>query len=124
MYTNRARYLTNLYSMHCTRVAWSWCGNVAANAVEYGTDLNCIIYLMSDTILHLGIWLSRISRLSRTVPVLYVTQNKKTTTDITMGRAPVPLGLGETCCDNGTIDGELTVADRKNAFARTANQRS
>ena len=29
------------------------------------------------------------------------------------GGAPVPLGLGETCCDNGTIDGELTVADRK-----------
>jgi len=41
-----------------------------------------------------------------------------------MGRAPVPQGLGGTCCDNGTIDGELTVADRKNAFARTANQRS
>ena len=40
-----------------------------------------------------------------------------------MGRAPVPQGLGVTCCDNGTIDGELTVADRKNAFARTANQR-
>ncbi len=39
-----------------------------------------------------------------------------------MGRAPVPQGLGVTCCDNGTIGGELTVADRKNAFARTANQ--
>ncbi len=41
-----------------------------------------------------------------------------------MGRAPVSQGLGVTCCDNGTIDGELTVADRKYAFARTANQRS
>ncbi len=41
-----------------------------------------------------------------------------------MGRAPVPQGLGGTWCDNGTIDGELTVADRKNEFARTANQRS
>ncbi len=41
-----------------------------------------------------------------------------------MGRVPVPRGLGGTCCDNGTIDGELTEADRKNAFARTANQRS
>jgi hypothetical protein len=118
----RARYQS------CTQCTVRWpgagAGGYSTNAVEYGTDLYCIIYLMSDTILHLGIWLSRISRLSRTVPVLYVTQNKKTTTDITMGRAPVPLGLGETCCDNGTIDGELTVADRKNAFARTANQRS
>ena len=41
-----------------------------------------------------------------------------------MGRVPVPLGLGGTCCGSGAVDGELTVADRKNAFARTANQRS
>ena len=39
-----------------------------------------------------------------------------------MGRAPVPRGLGGTCCGNGTFNGELTVSDRKNAFARTANQ--
>jgi hypothetical protein len=30
--------------MHCTWVAWSWCGNVAANAVEYGTELNGILH--------------------------------------------------------------------------------
>ncbi len=49
---------------------------------------------------------------------------KKTTTGITIGGAPVPQGLGVTFCGTVTIDGKLTVADRKNAFARTANQRS
>ena len=38
--------------------------------------------------------------------------------------APVTQGLGVTFCGTGTIDGELTVAYRKNAFVRTANQRS
>ncbi len=41
-----------------------------------------------------------------------------------MGRVPVSPGLGVTCCHNGTIDGELMVAAKKNAFPRTANQRS
>ena len=71
----RARYQS------CTQCTVRWpgagAGGYSTNAVEYGTDLYCIIYLMIDTILRLGIWLSRISRLSRTVPVLYVTQNKK-----------------------------------------------
>jgi hypothetical protein len=52
------------------------------------------------------------------------TVKKKPTTGITIGRAPVPQGLGVTFCGTGTIDGELTAAYRKNAFARTANQRS
>jgi hypothetical protein len=49
-------------------------GYNAANAVEYGTEIYGILFygLENDTILHLRIW--RISRLSRTVPVLYVTQ--------------------------------------------------
>jgi hypothetical protein len=74
MYTSRAWYLTNSYAMHCMWVAWSWCGNAAANAVEYGTKLNGIVQLKNYTLLHLRIWLGRISRLSLTVPVLYVTQ--------------------------------------------------
>ncbi len=44
-------------------VAWSWCGNYAANAVEYGTEIYGMLHSENDTILHLGIWLSRISRL-------------------------------------------------------------
>jgi hypothetical protein len=44
MYTIRARYLTNSYAMHCMWVAWSWRGNVAANAVEYGTELDGIVH--------------------------------------------------------------------------------
>ena len=43
MYTNRARYWKNVYAMHCTWVAWSWCGKIAANAVEYGTEINGIL---------------------------------------------------------------------------------
>jgi hypothetical protein len=52
----------------------------------------------NNTLLHLGIRLGRISRLSRTVPVLYVTQRKKTTTGITIGWAPLSQCLGANYC--------------------------
>ena len=60
-------------------VYYTWPGAGAgwysANAVEYCTSLECILYNNEYTILHLIIRLSRISRAQRTVHVLYVTQN-------------------------------------------------
>jgi hypothetical protein len=55
--TSRIRTQCTVY------VAWSWCGNYAANAVEYSSEIYGILYLENDTILHLRIRLRRISRL-------------------------------------------------------------
>jgi hypothetical protein len=54
---------SRICTQYTVYVAWSWCGNYAANAVEYGTEIYGILHLENDTILHLGIRLSGISRL-------------------------------------------------------------
>ncbi len=43
MYTNRARYWADPCTQCTVCVAWSWCGFYAANAVEYGTFVYCIL---------------------------------------------------------------------------------
>jgi hypothetical protein len=77
IYTFRARYRAYSYTMHCTgglELVREICSQRCR--IQYSTKRYFTVK-KNYTLLHLGIWLSRISRLSRTVPVLYVTQKQK-----------------------------------------------